>query len=206
MINDKTFPLKHVTTDEIGTVSSLANQLHDKWGFVVQDFTDESTGETTESHAVINPNRRGEFFRIDYTCTPAWSLAPKKDTKTIEKDARHIARFVAAVDPDFVLRMIKELNRLHDFERKAGEWKNNHDNQVAIARVLKERTDMPLERVNAYNKMKELEAENKRLKEENESLSSHKAIQHHTEMINYRMSDVDQKMNMLIGKFDQHFR
>lgn len=34
----------------------------------------------------------------------------------------------------------------------AGElhWKNNHDSQVAKARVLIERLDMPLERVRAY--------------------------------------------------------
>ncbi|CAJ8802332.1 Uncharacterised protein [Burkholderia pseudomallei] len=35
-------------------------------------------------------------------------------------------------------------------KREAAHWKANHDNQVARARVLIERTDMPLERVDAY--------------------------------------------------------
>lgn len=196
MINDKTFPLKHVTADQLGKVSALANQLHEEWTFNRLD----NEAEQLHTH---NVHTGGGNFSVDYTPVKSWYVVTEKSR---EEQSRHIARFVAEADPKFVLSLIREIERLHDFERKAGEWKNNHDNQVAIARVLKERTDMPLERVNAYNKMKELEAENKRLKEENESLSSHKAIQHHTEMINYRMSDVDQKMNMLIGKFDQHFR
>lgn len=196
MINDKTFPLKYVTTDQIGKVSALANQLHGDWTFNQID----NEPEQLHTH---NVHTGSGNFSVDYTPIKSWYVVTEKNR---EEQSRHIARFVAEADPKFVLSLICEIERLHVFEREAGIWKNNHDNQVRIARVLKERTDMPLERVNAYNKMKELEAENKRLKEENESLSSHKAIQHHTEMINYRMSDVDQKMNMLIGKFDQHFR
>lgn len=35
-------------------------------------------------------------------------------------------------------------------ETKARHWKTNHDAQIERARVLQERPDMPLERVNAY--------------------------------------------------------
>lgn len=196
MINDKTFPLKHVTTEQIGKVSALANQLHGDWTF--NQIDNEREGFCTHNVHTGSGN-----FSIDYTPVKSWYVVTEQSR---EEQSRHIARFVAEADPNFVMSLILEIERLHDFERKAAEWKNNHDNQVEIARVLKERTDMPLERVHAYNKMKELEAENKRLKDENESLASNKVIQMHTEMINYRMLDVDQKMNMLIGKFDQHFR
>lgn len=39
-------------------------------------------------------------------------------------------------------------------------WKANHDNQVKRARVLIERTDMPLERVRAYEQIGELQSAN----------------------------------------------
>lgn len=38
-------------------------------------------------------------------------------------------------------------------EAKARHWKTNHDAQVERARILQERTDMPLERVSAYRVM-----------------------------------------------------
>lgn len=37
-------------------------------------------------------------------------------------------------------------------EAEVAHWKNNHEAEVRRARVLKERTDMPLERVQAYDK------------------------------------------------------
>lgn len=36
-------------------------------------------------------------------------------------------------------------------EKKAQHWRANHDAQIERARVLQERPDMPLERVNAYH-------------------------------------------------------
>jgi len=41
---------------------------------------------------------------------------------------------------------------------KAEHWKANHDNQVARARFLIERGDIPLERVRAYEEMAALQA------------------------------------------------
>lgn len=38
------------------------------------------------------------------------------------------------------------------YKAEAAHWKNNHATEVRRARVLKERTDMPLERVQAYEK------------------------------------------------------
>ena len=39
------------------------------------------------------------------------------------------------------------------WRRECMHWKCNHDNQVRNARVLKERLDMPVERVKAYNEI-----------------------------------------------------
>ncbi len=40
--------------------------------------------------------------------------------------------------------------KIIDLERELQHWKANHDNRVEAARVLIERTDLPLERVTAY--------------------------------------------------------
>ena len=45
----------------------------------------------------------------------------------------------------------KAADEIERLEREAVHWKANHDNQVRIARILKERTDMPVERVAAFN-------------------------------------------------------
>ena len=42
--------------------------------------------------------------------------------------------------------------QLSDAQREAAHWKNNHDTEVRRARILKERTDMPIERVQAYER------------------------------------------------------
>lgn len=65
-------------------------------------------------------------------------------------------------DDALMLRVAKE-----EIKRQAAEiahWKNNHATEVRRARVLKERTDMPLERVRAYEQIGELREEIERLK------------------------------------------
>jgi uncharacterized small protein (DUF1192 family) len=52
-------------------------------------------------------------------------------------------------------------------------WKANHDNMVNRSRVLIERTDIPLERVNAFNQIGELKSEIERLKAEVARLEDH---------------------------------
>ena len=45
-----------------------------------------------------------------------------------------------------------EREKVKALEREVAHWKNNHETEVRRARALKERTDMPLERVQAYEK------------------------------------------------------
>jgi hypothetical protein len=49
--------------------------------------------------------------------------------------------------------------QLREMTASRDHWKANHDNQVARARVLMDRTDLPLERVKAYQHIVELEKE-----------------------------------------------
>lgn len=48
-----------------------------------------------------------------------------------------------------VSALCDEIERLR---RELGQWKNNHAVEVRRARILKERTDMPIDRVQAYEK------------------------------------------------------
>lgn len=55
------------------------------------------------------------------------------------------------------------LERIDQLEAQRDHWKANHENQVRRARILIERTDMPIERVSAYNRMLELEQQRDQL-------------------------------------------
>ena len=46
-----------------------------------------------------------------------------------------------------------------ELRREVAHWKANHDHQVERARILMERPDLPIERVEAYKKWQECEAE-----------------------------------------------
>jgi hypothetical protein len=60
-----------------------------------------------------------------------------------------------------LLRALEEIEGLGrqvaEKTAKAAHWKANHTNQVARARILLERPDMPIERVNAYKLIGELQ-------------------------------------------------
>jgi len=66
----------------------------------------------------------------------------------------HMAAMGGVIGP--VLGVIEDVEALR-IERDL--WKSNHDAQVQRSRVLKERTDMPLERVKAYEQIGELQTE-----------------------------------------------
>jgi hypothetical protein len=46
-----------------------------------------------------------------------------------------------------------------ELEREVAEWKHNHRQEVSRARVLKERLDIPLERIAAYEQIGKLQLE-----------------------------------------------
>ncbi len=48
------------------------------------------------------------------------------------------------------------ISKCEKLMKERDHWKANHDNQVSRARVLMERPDLPIERVEAYNLIKDL--------------------------------------------------
>ena len=58
---------------------------------------------------------------------------------------------------------------------EVNHWKANHDNQVAKARLLMDRPDLPVERTQAYKAFEAMQADNAALKAENERLKAENA-------------------------------
>lgn len=78
------------------------------------------------------------------------ALAHKENYDIINGSLREeVARLTAERDEKVLLN-----NQLADYlgnaEEQLAHWKNNHDNRVKAARMLIERTDLPLERIAAY--------------------------------------------------------
>lgn len=121
-----------------------------------------------------------------------------------------LGKYLETVDPQTVLDLVSDLSlALRDkqkAEQEAAHWKANHECEVSRARVLKERPDMPLERVNAYNRMVELEEENKALKQRIASLEDVNQTRMMLHMIQGMVID-NQNMNREQLRYWQtHFR
>lgn len=70
--------------------------------------------------------------------------------------------------------------------REVTHWKKNHDNRVAAARFLIERTDLPVERVHAYAKQMDL---------------VHKLSQFRSEIDNLDPSELKERFNYLFSEY-----
>ncbi|WFD55561.1 hypothetical protein phi5_81 [Enterobacter phage phi5] len=121
-----------------------------------------------------------------------------------------LGKYLETVDPQTVLDLVSDLSlALRDKQKAESEvahWKANHECEVSRARVLKERPDMPLERVNAYNRMVELEEENKALKQRIASLEDVNQTRMMLQMIQGMVID-NQNMNREQLRYWQtHFR
>ena len=66
--------------------------------------------------------------------------------------------------------------RVEKLESELKHWKSNHAAEVQRARVLKERTDMPLERVQAYEQIGQLLAERDALAAELKALREQEPV------------------------------
>jgi hypothetical protein len=60
--------------------------------------------------------------------------------------------------PSYAQLLNTALHRAKAAEKERDHWKANHANEVNRARILKERLDMPYERVDAYELIGELQA------------------------------------------------
>jgi hypothetical protein len=127
-----------------------------------------------------------------------------------EKWLEALTNYITAVDPDLVNRMVNEISLLKRqvvvANREAEHWKANHTCEVDRARVLKERPDMPLERVNAYNHMTALEEENKSLKAQIASLQDREQERAMVSMIHSTSIESHRVMYEVRDILKSHFR
>ena len=66
---------------------------------------------------------------------------------------------------------------IDQLEKDVAHWKNNHATEVRRARILKERTDMPIERVQAYEQWgKDQERFQRELAQAKELMSNQKEL------------------------------
>lgn len=121
-----------------------------------------------------------------------------------------LGKYLEAVDPQTVLDLVSDLSlALRDkqkAESEAAHWKANHECEVSRARVLKERPDMPLERVNAYNRMVELEKENEALKQRIASLEDVEQTRMMLSMIQSMVIDTQNMNREQLRYWQTHFR
>lgn len=121
-----------------------------------------------------------------------------------------LGNYLETVDPQTVLDLVSDLSMSRHNEQKAVKeaehWKANHECEVSRARVLKERLDMPLERVNAYNRMVELEEENKALKQRIASLEDVEQTRMMMQMIHSMVIDTQQMSREQLRYWQTHFR
>jgi len=162
MINPKDlYDLKEATGDMVHCINPE----------MIQPIDEDDRG------VVLEGERRREVF-IQYH--------GDSKNESVQKSER-IAKYLIAVNPTKVQQLVSEIERLAPFEKHAQTWKTNHDNQVSRARILTERPDMPVERVKAYDRMYELENENKRLQQEIEMLKDPQAFMMKLDMIQREM-------------------
>lgn len=96
-------------------------------------------------------------------------IFPEGITKQFLHEAAHISGMTQYVGEDnkFLERFaVAVANKAAEAPAKERDhWKANHENQVKRARILMERPDMPIERVNAYKHYSEMAANEQALKE-----------------------------------------
>ena len=98
---------------------------------------------------------------------PSESTITERTYGPNKRTADEVAAIVEDMKPSVqdMAAHIRELQaEVEAAKAEASHWKANHDNQVRRARVLMERTDMPLERVRAYRQIGDLQNDNAQLK------------------------------------------
>lgn len=128
----------------------------------------------------------------------------------VELWLKALVEYVIAVDPHTMNNLLCEIKELEQREqnalKEAEHWKANHECEVSRARVLKERPDMPLERVKAYDRMVELEKENEALKQRIASLEDVEQTRMILQMIHSMVIDTQQMSREQLCYWQTHFR
>lgn len=165
---------------------------------------------TLVANMSIQGNQEYGFRGKEYKRAFSYGV-PYGDSPTQVKSwEENLGKYLETVDPQTVLDLTDDLSlALRDkqkAEQEAAHWKANHECEVSRARVLKERPDMPLERVNAYNRMVELEEENKALKQRIASLEDVNQTRMMLQMIQGMVMDTQNMNREQLRYWQTHFR
>lgn len=189
-----------VTSEKLGEIEksarSISYMMGSKWTLV--------------ENMSIQGNQEYGFRGKEYKRAFSYGV-PYGDSPTQVKSWEEgLGKYLETVDPQTVLDLVSDLSlALRDkqkAEQEAAHWKANHECEVSRARVLKERPDMPLERVNAYNRMVELEKENEALKQRIASLEDVEQTRMMLHMIQGMVMDTQNMNREQMRYWQTHFR
>lgn len=112
-------------------------------------------GELKHSHGTklyaFPPDAQAEIERLTYKLESI-----EHAYQVIETDNHNLTEKVI---PNLRAQLAERKEEIERLKKSRDHWKANHDNRVEAARVLIERTDLPLERVTAYKNILEMQEE-----------------------------------------------
>lgn len=189
-----------VTSEKLGEIEksarSISSMMGSKWQYL------------KDSH--IQGNQEYGFRGKEYKRSFSYSIPCTDSPTQYDSWKEGLGKYLEIVDPQTVLDLVDDLSSaLRDkqkAEQEAAHWKANHECEVSRARVLKERPDMPLERVNAYNRMVELEKENEALKQRIANLQNVEMLHGMINMVQCQMSENLHLQREQMRYWQTHFR
>ncbi|WP_426770637.1 hypothetical protein [Enterobacter cloacae complex sp. 363J6] len=189
-----------VTSEKLGEIEksarSISSMMGSKWQYL------------KDSH--IQGNQEYGFRGKEYKRSFSYSIPCTDSPTQYDSWKEGLGKYLETVDPQTVLDLVDDLSSaLRDkqkAEQEAAHWKANHECEVSRARVLKERPDMPLERVNAYNRMVELEKENEALKQRIANLQNVEMLHGMINMVQCQMSENLHLQREQMRYWQTHFR
>lgn len=189
-----------VTSEKLGEIEksarSISYMMGSKWTLV--------------ENMSIQGNQEYGFRGKEYKRAFSYGV-PYGDSPTQVKGwETDLGKYLETVDPQTVLDLVSDLSlalrEKEKAESEAAHWKANHECEVSRARVLKQRPDMPLERIKAYDRMVELEDENKSLKQRIASLENVEITRVMIDMASQRGHEQTQMLHEILRYMKAHFK
>ena len=185
-------------SDEIVFDDATLNKLHSVASGTCTAMRDKWAATITDDNKIGVVDEMGRTFTVTYNSS--WSVA---DNQT---KSNCLMKFIDMMDPHMIKKLVEEIRRLNKFEAESNHWKANHACEVERARVLKERPDMPLERIKAYDRMVELEKENEALKHRIASLENVEMTRVMIDMASQRGHEQTQMLHEILRYVKAHFK
>ena len=189
-----------VTSEKLGEIEksarSISYMMGSKWTLV--------------ENMSIQGNQEYGFRGKEYKRAFSYGV-PYGDSPTQVKGwETDLGKYLETVDPQTVLDLVSDLSlalrEKEKAESEAAHWKANHECEVSRACVLKQRPDIPLERIKAYDRMVELEEENKALKQRIASLENVEITRVMIDMVSQRGHEQTQMLHEILRYMKAHFK